>query len=88
MLSNDFDCTILVIDYPRPDECSLANWEFAERALIRACEETGQRAVIPSTLAENMPAAARERMLDAGLDVNPLPDGQGVVAVDALIRMA
>lgn len=67
MLSNNFDCTILVIDYPRPEICSLENWEIAERALTNACKATGQCGVILSTLPENFPAAARERLLQAGI---------------------
>lgn len=67
MLSNHYDCTILVIDYPRPDICSLESWEVAEQALIDACNATGQRAVVLATLPENFPAAARERLLQAGV---------------------
>jgi acetyl-CoA synthetase len=67
MLSNRYDCTILVIDYPRPDICSLASWELAELALTDACKATGQRAVILATLPENIPAIARERLMRAGI---------------------
>lgn len=67
MLSNDFDCTILVIDYPRPENGGLKNWEIAEKALTDACKETGQRAVIMSTLPENIPAVARDRLIKSGI---------------------
>ena len=67
MLGNGFDCTLLVIDYPRPADCSLANWEIAEQALTEASTATGQRAVIVSTLPENFPAIARERLVAAGI---------------------
>jgi acyl-CoA synthetase (NDP forming) len=67
MLDNKFDCTILVIDYPRPDLCSLESWELAEQALTDACIATGQRAVILATLPENIPAVARERLMRSGI---------------------
>jgi len=67
MLSNHYDCTVLVIDYPRPDICSLDHWEIAEQALTDACKATGQRAIIVATLPENIPAIARDRLLQAGI---------------------
>lgn len=67
MQSNEFDCTILVIDYPRPESCSLANWEIAEQALIDASKATGRKAVIVATLPENLPAIARGRLMKAGI---------------------
>jgi len=67
MLSNEFDCTILVIDYPRPENGGLKNWEIAEKALTDACKETGQRAVIMSTIPENIPAIARDRLMKSGI---------------------
>ena len=67
MLSNEFDCTILVIDYPRPEDGGLKNWEIAEQALTDACKATGQRAVIMSTIPENIPAVARERLMKSGI---------------------
>ncbi len=67
MLSNQYDVTILVIDYPRPEIGSQENWELAEQALTDACEATGQTAVVLSTLPENFPAAARERLIKSGI---------------------
>jgi acetyl-CoA synthetase len=67
MLDNEFDCTILVIDYPRPEICSTENWEIAEQALTDACKTTGQKAAIVATLPENLPESARERLLKSGL---------------------
>lgn len=67
MLSNTYGCTILVIDYPRPDNCSLENWEIAEQALTDACKATGQKAVVLATLPENLPAIARERLMKSGI---------------------
>jgi acyl-CoA synthetase (NDP forming) len=67
MLDNRFDCCMLVIDYPREGQCLMDNWEMAEQALIDARDATGQVAVIVSTLPENFPKDARERLLRAGI---------------------
>ena len=67
MLENGFDCTMLVIDYPRPESYSLENWELAEQALTDACQTTGEKAVVVSTLPENLPEGARERLMKTGL---------------------
>ena len=67
VLSQHCDANILVIDYPREDVGSANMWEIAENALIDACEKSGRRAVVMSSLAENLPANARARLLDAGI---------------------
>ena len=67
MLGNQFDCTILVVDYPHAENCSLENWETAEQALTDACKATGQTAIVLATLPENFPAVARERLMQAGI---------------------
>ncbi|MBT8078059.1 MAG: CoA-binding protein, partial [Gammaproteobacteria bacterium] len=65
MLGNDYDCALLVIDYPRGDQCALANWEMAEQALIDARDTTGRISMIVATLPENFPREARERLIKA-----------------------
>ncbi len=67
MLRNQFGCTILVLDYPTRATADTSNWEVAERALTEAIAETGERAVIVSTLPETMPAEARQRLKAAGI---------------------
>ena len=67
MLRNGFDCTILVLDYPQLDNALVNNWEITEQALISAVKETGQRAVVVSSLPETFPLQARQRMRDAGI---------------------
>ena len=67
VLSQKCDANILVIDYPREGVGSAEMWEIAEDALIEACRKSGRRAVIMSSLAENLPAKARARLLDAGI---------------------
>jgi acyl-CoA synthetase (NDP forming) len=70
MLSNEFGCTMLVLDYPPGEDANTSSWEVAERALIDAAGSTGQRAVVVSTLPETMPEAARTRLKAA--DIAPM----------------
>lgn len=67
VLKEAADCTMLVIDYPHADICPAESWALAERALVDAAGATGQRAVIVSSLFENMPAAVRTRLVAAGI---------------------
>ncbi len=67
VLGNGFACTLLVLDYPLGGEGQDEGWRVAERALTAAVAETGQRAVIVSSLPETMPAAVRERLKEAGI---------------------
>lgn len=67
MLNDNFDCTILVLDYPSNETAAIENWEITERALIDAAAATNRHAVIVATLPETLPSAARDRLLAAGV---------------------
>jgi len=67
VLSNQFGCTLLVLDYPPGDGDEAANWEVSERALIRAIADTGGRAVVVSSLPETLPDYVRERLKASGI---------------------
>ncbi len=64
VLRSDFACTLLVLDYPPgADE----NWQIAERALTAAVKATGYKAVIVSSLPENIPRKVRDRLKRIGI---------------------
>ena len=87
MLGGDQAITLLVLDYPRPGLCELAHWETTERALIAAAAQTGRRAALVATLPENLPEAARKRLIDAG--IAPLQGlREALLAVRAAQRIA
>ena len=67
VLSNNNACTLLVLDYPPGDDNADMHWQTAERALLAAVENTGQKAVIVSSLPETMSAEVRERLKAAGI---------------------
>ncbi|MEM7431527.1 MAG: acetate--CoA ligase family protein [Pseudomonadota bacterium] len=66
-LSNEYGCAFLVLDYPDADPEALQRWETAERALQAAAQATGQPGVIVSSMPENFPDDARERVKAAGM---------------------
>ena len=67
MLSNEYACTLLVIDYPTPADADTSSWQIAEQSLAAAVAQSGQHAVIVSTIPETMTESARERLVAAGI---------------------
>jgi acetate---CoA ligase (ADP-forming) len=62
-----FDVTLLVLDYPRLGENAADAWDLAADAFIGAMQEAGARGIIVSSLPENLPGAAAERIAAARL---------------------
>jgi len=62
-----FDVTLLVLDYPRPEENEIAAWDLAADAFIGALQDVGARGIVVSSLPENLPHAAAERIAAARL---------------------
>jgi acyl-CoA synthetase (NDP forming) len=67
MMAAGFDATLLVLDYPRPAENDVAAWDLAVDAFIAAAGATLARAIVVASLPETLPAAARERLMAAGI---------------------
>lgn len=67
VLKHEFACSVLVLDYPPGEGANTENWEITERALSDAVTETGQRAVIVSSLPETLPKNVRDRLNHAGI---------------------
>jgi len=66
-LSNEFACTLLVLDYPPHAGADQSNWKITEQALIDAVRDTGQRAVVVASLPETLPIDVRQRLAAAGI---------------------
>jgi acyl-CoA synthetase (NDP forming) len=81
-----FDATLLVLDYPRPAENDIAAWDLAVDAFIAAAGATLSRAIVVASLPETLPAAARERLMAAGIaPMQGLPECLGAIA--AAVRL-
>ncbi len=82
MLAGGHDLTLLIVDFPRADRCSGADWDCALAALAGAVAETGARAAAVATLPGGMPEDRAEAFAAAG--VAPLSGiGEALAAVEA-----
>jgi len=59
--------TALILDFPRADRASDADWGIAADALADAARQTGGRAAIVATMPEGMPESWAERLLAQGI---------------------
>ena len=85
MMENNFDLSLLVLDFPRPDRCESAEWDAAARACESARARTGARAAIVSTLPENIPEERAEDLMSRG--VAPLAGfDEALAAAEAAAR--
>ncbi len=67
MMAAGFDMTLLLLDFPRLDRCSDADWDAVCRAMIAAAKRIGARAGIVSSLSESMPEARAEALAAEGI---------------------
>ena len=67
MMENDFDLSLLVLDFPRPERCDSTEWDAVVRACEAAQKQTGARAAIVSTLPENIPEERAEDLAGRGI---------------------
>ncbi|MEZ5535396.1 MAG: acetate--CoA ligase family protein [Thiolinea sp.] len=67
MLEIGFDLNLLVLDFPRADRCDDTDWQRPLRAFEQAVINTGQRAALVSTLAENIPESCAARLQASGI---------------------
>lgn len=67
MSGTQYDATLLVLDFPKPDSGDTAPWQAAAEALVRARQRTGRLAALASTLPELLPEATRERLASGGV---------------------
>jgi acetate---CoA ligase (ADP-forming) len=60
-LSEDFDVSLCLLDYPRADVCDQSTWGGAERGFVRAAKQTNTKAAILATFSDTIsePVAAR-----------------------------
>ncbi len=79
MVSGRFDLNMLVLDFPRTDRCSDADWWSAVSAFDSALKMSGSRGAIVASMLENLPEEHAAELFRRG--VVPL---QGIVeAMDA-----
>ncbi|RST86959.1 CoA-binding protein [Aquibium carbonis] len=67
MVSGGFDLNLLVLDFPRTDRCSDADWWPTVNAFEKALKANGARGAIVASMGENLPESHAEELLRRGI---------------------
>lgn len=67
MMDPGLAMTLLIVDFPRPDRCSAADWDCAIEAAIGARQQTGANVGMVATLPELLPEDVAARLMEAGV---------------------
>ncbi len=67
MLAAKFDLSMLVLDFPRGDRCSDADWVYSMNALQAASRRSGGKAAVVASLPENLTEAHAADLIARGL---------------------
>ncbi|MGO4129317.1 acetate--CoA ligase family protein [Inquilinus sp. YAF38] len=67
VMAAEFDLTLLVLDLPRGDRCSDADWVPSLEALVAASQRTGRKAALVASLPEGLPEDQAQRLVGAGV---------------------
>jgi acetyl-CoA synthetase len=66
-LSEDFDVSLCLLDYPRDDLCDQSTWGGAERGFIRAAQQTGTKAAVLATFSDTISESVAARLMKEGI---------------------
>ena len=67
MVSGGFGLNMLVLDFPRTDRCSDADWWFTVNAFEKALKANAAKGAIVASMGENLPEAHAEELLRRGI---------------------
>jgi acyl-CoA synthetase (NDP forming) len=62
-MSEDFDVSLCLLDYPREDYCDQSTWSGAERGFVRAAQQTGTKAAVLATFSDTISESVAERLM-------------------------
>ena len=66
-LTQDFDVSLCLLDYPREDSCDQATWGGAERGFVRAVQQTGTKGAVMATFSDTISESVAERLHKQGV---------------------
>lgn len=88
MLGADFEASLLILDFPRADRCTAADWDVTIAAYLAAVRAhpapKGTVRIVASSLAENLPEAVSTLLIAEGI----LPAGGLSEALQAIAAAA
>jgi acetyl-CoA synthetase len=83
-LSEDFDVSLCVLDYPREDRCDQLTWGGAERGFVRAVKQTSTKGAVLSTFADTISEPVAARLMKNGVAMLAGIDA-GVAGIQAAV---
>ena len=66
-VSEGFDISMCLLDYPREDLCDQSTWGGAERGFVRAIHETGCNGAVLSTFSDTISEPVAARLIENGI---------------------
>jgi acyl-CoA synthetase (NDP forming) len=66
-LSEDFDVSLCLLDYPREDSCDQSTWGGAERGYVRAVQQTGTKGAVLATFSDTICESVAARLMKQGV---------------------
>ena len=67
MMAANYDLTMLLLDFPRPDRCDDADWMISAEAMVGAARLTGRRSAVVATLPDAFPEERALALAEAGV---------------------
>jgi acetyl-CoA synthetase len=66
-LSEEFDVSLCLLDYPREDLCDPSSWGGAERGFVRATQQTGTKGAVLATFSDTISEPVVARLMKEGI---------------------
>jgi acyl-CoA synthetase (NDP forming) len=66
-LTEDFDVSLCLLDYPREDLCDQSTWNGAERGFVRAVQKTGTKGAVLATVSDTISEPVAARLMKDGV---------------------
>ncbi len=66
-LSEGFDVSLCLLDYPREDLCDQSTWAGAERGFVRAAQQTGTKGAVLATFSDTISEPVAARLMEDGV---------------------
>ena len=66
-VSEGFDLSLCLLDYPREDLCDQSTWGGAERGYVRAVHDTGTKGAVLSTFSDTISEPVAARLIQEGI---------------------
>ncbi len=67
MMSENYDLTLFIIDFPLVNDCVIDDWMEATRAFVTACRQNGCKGAVVTCLSENLNHEIRSYLIENGV---------------------